>query len=315
MKRFDLWVGALTAASTVGCFVPERQYDQAVHTLRAEQAGHRKTAERLHGIRKKLAIAEGKLEKEHGHITAREGELAQSKLDYYVVSTEREDAVRMVEQLRGELARVGDHLKAFSEQKNSLETALDDAEERARELERLETDFAQKARLMRDLAYALHDDLTGDLAAIDVDDGTLRIRFDAGATFEGTSVRKEPADALRRLAAATAPLGQARLELTEHPADPAYRAEDSVVRLQAVADVLSKGGVPFRRITTNLPSEPSAGEPVAAEMDSDIVDAPPPVPVEIAPVKAPTPGAGSWMDGPGSLEIVIRFAAAKDMSK
>jgi hypothetical protein len=316
MIRYTVAFGLVAATGLTGCFVPESKYDQAVHTLRAEQSAHRETAERLYQMEQKLAYANGILEKEHAKLSAQETTLAQSELDVQVAATEREDASRMVDQLRGELARVGDHMRAFSEQKSNLETALVAAESRAAQLEQLERDFAIKSLLVRDLTFALHDDVgTGD-AAISVIEGDVHVRLDAAKLFDGISLRPEQARALQRIAAAVGPVGRTRVAVTEHPAE-GYQPEDALVRLQGVADVLSESGIPFERVTLALPSERSAGEPTDGT-DGDLADEPEPVTAEADPkaaagqgegVAQPTPAkAHRLSEGPGSLEIAISLA-------
>jgi hypothetical protein len=70
----------------------------------------------------------------------RDEALSQAELDNSVQGKQRKDAEGMVEQLRGELARVGGHLQAYHDDKQKLETALDAAAERGRELARISRD-------------------------------------------------------------------------------------------------------------------------------------------------------------------------------
>lgn len=107
-----------------GCLVPKNRYDRAV------QAGNVEQARRTHALAQ-LATARAEVERltallrERGrHVDDRERDLSRSKLDEARLETERNDAATLVEQLRGELARAGDHLREYAEQKEALEAAL-----------------------------------------------------------------------------------------------------------------------------------------------------------------------------------------------
>jgi outer membrane murein-binding lipoprotein Lpp len=324
MRREHRTAVALGSLWLSGCFVPERQYDEAVHTLRAEQAAHRQTTDQLYELQQKLAAVNERLDRDQAALEARQQDLAQSKFDYDIATNEREDAVRMVDQLRGELARVGDHLRVFADQKSELSSALQTAEGRAAELRRLDEDFTEKALLMRDLTHALHAEIGGGAAALGAGSGEVRLRLRTGALFDGNVLLPEARATLEHVAMAVAPVGRARLEITEHPRSSGYQPEDVIVRMQTLADVLAEAGLPFERVTLALPKERAAFEPLSGEptehRDVDVVDdlegeAPE---AEAAPAKptAPPPAKpskeaelpGSWKDGPGSIEIAIRCA-------
>jgi len=86
---------------------------------------------------------------------------------------ERDEATGLVDQLRGELARVGDNLRSYAEQKADLEKSLQAAQARKLELERNEAHTVAIARLTRDLTSALGDRVTSGDLTIDVRDGRV----------------------------------------------------------------------------------------------------------------------------------------------
>ncbi len=57
--------------------------------------------------------------------------MSESKLESSVVAKERDEATGLVDQLRGELARVGDNLRSYAEQKADLEKSLQAAQARS----------------------------------------------------------------------------------------------------------------------------------------------------------------------------------------
>ncbi len=119
--------------AVTGC-VPAVQYEEAQSAAEVEREGHRRAAQRLYAAEQELA----KLKAEHEQLKARLAEkdqtLAAVELDVQRAAKQRDEHAELVTQLRGELARVGDHLRAFSVEKDGLNQRLDAAQS---ELERL----------------------------------------------------------------------------------------------------------------------------------------------------------------------------------
>lgn len=311
----------LVSLGASGCVVPESRYDRAVDRMQAEQSAHRATADKLARVEQQLAHAEGLLEQSHASIEQREEQLARAELNIDQVATERDDASRMVEQLRGELGRAGDHLHAFSEQKDQLESALEAAENRAEQLENAERDLSLKILMMRDLTFALAGDVQEDRAAIFALSGNPVVRVPAAAFFDGqaTALRDDAPQILHRIAAALAPYERSRLEITEVVSDVPAKPEVLVVRLQSIADQLSAGGIGFERVTLALPAdtvEPAAarsegeagGQPrdPASTVDDDRAgesrSAPAADRASDAEARSPAPG---WRRGPASVQFTV----------
>jgi hypothetical protein len=270
-------------------------------TLHAEAAG-RSAAETELALARDEIHRIGQALRSHEHdLDLREGELAQSKLDADRVSTERDDAARLVDQLRGELARVGDNLREFSDQKRELESALNEADARAKRLDLAERQAGLQVLVMRDVSLSLGGDVTAGRAAVTAIGGKPAVRLAAKDAFGADlEITKAGTSTLERLAEVVRSHEHARVELSDLSADGAS-PEDRILRLQRVADVLVGKGLGFERIGF-------AVVPMASSAPSD-----PPGPAAkdgpTSPLSA-EPGGGAaqaltWREGPGSLELVI----------
>jgi hypothetical protein len=125
---FALLLATLAAGSSLsGCMVPQNRYDRAVDRADAEQAERARAEAALAAARADVERLNALLNERSRHVDARDQLLSRSKLDEARLETERDDAAALVEQLRGELARAGDHLREYSEQKQALEAALAEA--------------------------------------------------------------------------------------------------------------------------------------------------------------------------------------------
>ena len=99
-------------------------------------------------------------------VDEREQALSQAELDSSTQGKQREEAEGLVEQLRGELARVGGHLQAFHDDKQKAEASLGAEAARGRAL----------SRLTRDLALALAEPVATGEYTLDVEQGVLVLR-------------------------------------------------------------------------------------------------------------------------------------------
>ena len=102
----------------------------------------------------------------------------QAELDTARVTQERESADGLVEQLRNDLARVGDHLRIFGEQKASLEEAVAAAEARSQRIAAAERNAARSALVLRDLARELRQPLGAGEIEIDLELGRPLVRIE-----------------------------------------------------------------------------------------------------------------------------------------
>jgi hypothetical protein len=284
-----LAVAALASLLAASCVVPQNRYDEVTAKLRDEEALRRKSEAELARVSADLVRLNQALDGKEQSLVAREGDLAKAQLEAERISREKADAVELVEQLRGELGRVGEHLREYSGRKQELESALERAEARAKELETAERGIATKVLVMRDVTLALAEPVAAGKVAITTVDGKPTVRFDAGEVFAGKGAELKPDSvaALERIAAAVAPRGDVHVELSDLSSESGT-PEDRIARLERVADLFSGKGIGFERLgfaVTPGPEAPAAAAPAAAE-----------------PTKKPAAG---WRDGPGSLQIVV----------
>lgn len=116
-----------------GC-VPQNRYDAAVAQRNTAETERQRLTAELARVDAALSKAEEAIRNRDQTIAIGQTQLAQEKLVQDRTTTERDDAVALVDQLRGELARVGAHLQEFSDQKRDLELALEEADTRAKRL-------------------------------------------------------------------------------------------------------------------------------------------------------------------------------------
>jgi chromosome segregation ATPase len=154
------------ALSLGGC-VPATSYEQAKSAAEVEREGHRRAAEKLRLSEEEMkrvtaeneALLAIKADLE-SQLSKEESELAQTSMDMEGVKKEREQQAELVTQLRGELARIGDHLKVYQGDKVTLEEKLKAAEA---EVKRLEQQL-QYLKAQQESSEETQDQLRGALA-------------------------------------------------------------------------------------------------------------------------------------------------------
>ena len=172
--RLVLHVASL--AAVLGLFaacVPAARYEEAKSASEVELAARQRAEAELVVARTRLDAAAAELNQREQKLAATEQSVSESKLESSVAVKERDEATGLVDQLRGELARVGDNLRSYAEQKADLEKSLQAAQARKLELERNEAKTVALARLTRDLTSALGDRVTSGELMVDVRDGRV----------------------------------------------------------------------------------------------------------------------------------------------
>jgi hypothetical protein len=266
--RVLVHIASLAALGVVfgACVVPQTRYEEALSAARVEQAAHRHTGERLYAIEQQLMAAEAALRERTQKLQGQDELIAAAQLDARVADKERESATDLVEQLRGELARVGDHLGVFAGQKAQLTAELEAAVARAERL-------AAAERLItatRDLSLLLAEPITaGELELIVRDGRPLLMLASAGLLGEG-----QPSELGGRVLTAAARIAElnrdVRFEIAEQ--DPP-EGSDRAARLRRLSEALTARGVASEQIIMNLPDSaassqtpsPSSGQPTSAE--------------------------------------------------
>jgi len=211
--RLVLHVASVAAiAGLFSACVPAAQYEEAKSASEVELAARQRAEAELLATRSKLDAASSELSQREQKLAETEQSVSESKLESTVAVKERDEATGLVDQLRGELARVGDNLRSYAEQKAELEKSLQAAQARKLELERNEAHTVAIARLTRDLTSALGDRVTSGELTIDVregrvllsaapelwfnDDGTLRANMDSAVSAVSRVLALHSASAL-----------------------------------------------------------------------------------------------------------------------
>jgi len=172
--RLVLHVASIAAvAGLFSACVPAARYEEAKSASEVELAARQRAEAQLLVTRTQLDAASAELDRREQKLVETEQSVSESKLENSVAVKERDEATGLVDQLRGELARVGDNLRSYAAQKADLEKSLQAAQARKVELERNEAQTVAIARLTRDLTAALGQRVTSGDLTIDVRDGRV----------------------------------------------------------------------------------------------------------------------------------------------
>lgn len=189
-----------------GC-VPATQWEEASSAAEVEAEGHRRVAERLNAAEaelertklenQKLAEAKAALE---AQLQKEERRLAQTAMDMESSKKEQEQQIELVTQLRGELARVGDHLKSYQSDKDGLEVKLSAAEVQVeslkKEIEHLRSRAQASEETQGELRAALKDIEENEAPAEQADEqADAQESDDAPAAPEDEAEEVLPSDA------------------------------------------------------------------------------------------------------------------------
>lgn len=147
-----------------GC-VPVTRFEETQSAAQVELEGRRRAEHQLAQIKLENAELEARLREQSEKLEARDQALAQAELDSSNQGRKRQDAEGMVEQLRGELARVGGHLQSYHDDKQKLEASRNIEAERSRAL----------ARLARDAALLLAGPIAIGEYALDAEHGRITL--------------------------------------------------------------------------------------------------------------------------------------------
>lgn len=108
--------------------VPITRYEEAESAAEVEAEGRRRAAQELETVRQRVAELEAALQAQTAELEARQRSLDEQQLATSISDKQRQENASMVEQLRTELSRTGDHLRTYSEEKARLERELESAQ-------------------------------------------------------------------------------------------------------------------------------------------------------------------------------------------
>lgn len=248
--------------AAVSC-VPATQYEEARSAAQVEMDGRRRAEHRVAEAEHEREKLRAELARRDDALKEREQAIDESKLQTSVAAKERDQASQLVEQLRGELARVGDHMRVFSDQKRDLEQALSNVDAaRKAELDKDAERSALRTRLMRDLTLLLHDPIAGGEYGLDVREGELTLRVaDPKLLNEAGTVSPERAALFKALVRASELYPAVKLELAERDPGSGVSVATSSARLEAVRKALADGGVASDRLLLPAAAAPNEGAP------------------------------------------------------
>ena len=270
--RLVLHVASVAAvAGLFSACVPAAQYEEAKSASEVELAARQRAEAELVATRSKLDAAGTELNQRDQKLAETEQSVSESKFESSVALKERDEATGLVDQLRGELARVGDNLRSYAEQKADLEKSLQAAQARKLELERNEAQTVAIARLTRDLTSALGERVTRGELTIDVRDGRVLLSAPPELWFndDGT-LRAGMDDVLTALSRVLSLHSASALEL-------ALPVSDAEKRGPALLGALSSRGVAASRmklapLATSTPSAAPSAEAAPAKAPMSLVD-------------------------------------------
>lgn len=255
----------LALATTVGGCVAAKHYDEARSVAEAEMAGHARTRARLasalarvDGLEKDLRDKELALSRTQRELDAGESLVAASKLETTVAVTEKRAAGELVDQLRSELARTGDHLRAYAGEKRDIEQALLMAEERLRGADAQSKGLVELVAAARDLAVGLGEQLAAGDVSLGAKGGALSLGLPSDRLFEpnGTALTADAGAIVTAIASAAVAHPSYRVLVREPRATP------GAARTETLLLALRERGVQNDRIALS-PPEQAAPAPVA----------------------------------------------------
>jgi hypothetical protein len=230
-----------------GC-VPVTRFEETQSAAQVEMEGRRRSEYQLTRLEAENAELRARMQQQSQLVDERDQALAQAELDSSTQGKQRQDAEGMVEQLRGELQRVGGHLQSFHDDQQKLQVALEAEAARGRAL----------SRLSRDAALLLAEPLATGEYSLDAEQGlvVLRVAREKVLADDG-SVKPEAEPLLKALSRLMQLHRQAKLRVEDSSA-PA----DAIAVSRLVA-ALTEHAVPADRY-----------EPLAASADVAAAPAP-----------------------------------------
>ncbi len=285
------------ASAVSACMVPATRYDEARSALRVEQEANRRGAVSLYEVEQKVRSLQADLDKRQHKLERQGQKIAEAQLDKNVANKQRDNASQLVDQLRGELARVGDNLRSFADQKQKLADALDAAQAREKRLEEVEHQAAERAMIVRDLSLLLHDPISTGAVELTMVDGRPVLRIDSARVLAQKNILPQGQKLLSAVVRVIGLHAGSSVTIRELHADAALSEEQETLRLRRLSDALAQQGMGTGRETLYVDqSKPDAAEDAAGD-DATSADATAPAGGSAA---SPESGAGTR-----TLEIEI----------
>lgn len=181
---------AAAVAGLASSCVPAKQYDEARSAFEVESAARKDEQQKRQAAEARIDELKAELAKKQGELEAERANVAASKLESSMALKEREAASQLISQLQSDLARAGDHLAWYSNEKRDLGKALLLAEERIERIERASRELSEMVGVGRDLALLLGENQGMGELSLEARDGAVVLESPEGRLFA------EGADAL-----------------------------------------------------------------------------------------------------------------------
>lgn len=237
-----------------GC-VPVTRFEEAQSAAQVEMEGRRRAEYQVGELKAENGQLLARMQQQSQALDDREQALSQAQLDSSTLGKEREEAAGMVEQLRGELARVGGHLQTFHDDQQKLEAALATEASRGREL----------SRLSRDATLSLSEPIATGEYTLDPEQGALVLRVPRARVLADDASVKPDAEPLLKAVARLMQLHKQvklRVEDSSAAADP--------IATSRLVEALTQHGVAAERFEPS-PAQADGGAPsTPAEAPKDI---------------------------------------------
>jgi chromosome segregation ATPase len=241
-----------------GC-VPVTRFEETQSAAQVEMEGRRRAEERIEQLNAEQAELLARLREQQQKLEARDQALAQAELDSSNQGRKRQDAEGMVEQLRGELARVGGHLQSYHDDKQKLEASRSVETERGRAL----------ARLARDAALALGAPIATGEYALDAEAGRITLAVPREKLLaEDGSIKPEANGVLKAVSQLLALHKQTKLRIEDS------NAAGDVIAVNRLVNALMEQGISAERfgpLALEAPAGDAAAAPSVAPAPAQIV--------------------------------------------
>ncbi len=254
-----VWI-ALSGAWVSGCMVPAKQAEDARAALRDEQAAHRVTADRAYTLARELDDAKREIKRREGRVDEGLASVAEHRFEYDVAVRQREEAEAVVEQLRGELARTGEHLHAYAGERERLAQELKVAERRAEQAGDAARARGEELLLMRDVSLTFHPEISAGRAKVApaVDDAArVVLTFSAQEMLGESGVSVEGAERLQRVATIATRDPERPVIVSVAEVGGGAAPESALLRLSQLAEALSAAGLSAERVVVSVDAEGS----------------------------------------------------------
>lgn len=268
----------LTLASSAGC-VTKTRYEEAKSGAQVEREGRRRSQEEVVALTERVNALSIELEQREQRLDEYGDRIAEADLARDIALGERQSASELVEQLRMDLERTGNHLRTFADEKNRLGTALDAAEVRAKRLDACEQNASDNAAIVRDVALLLKEPIAVGDIELDPIDGRAVLRISA-SEIQGETLSPAADKLIQGVARVASLHSSARIAVAQTKSNDA-------ARLRVIADRLRGLGVVAERVQLK-PGEPGGSGSPTVEITLYVDNA----------TAAPTPSDEPVVDGP-----------------